>query len=347
MQENNIKTTVEERRKRCEEEEEKAASKVPLLFRDVRESVQKNTYTSLKNAIDALECCIADWKRYRDALTAARKAESEEGEKSSLSRPPASGIRAPRQASYAEVSISTQTICLDKNKETENKQLAAPIVSKKQNNKNQERKEKKPSKVPSEPNFTVVTYKKKIKKKTVTPKGIPQTSRLPKKKLPPAVEIRSAPGKSNEETIRFLKAQVNPADLKIEVTKIRVTRNGKVLVEILEKDRDKTGELANALATALGEGSDAKALGSRTLLEIRSMDATVTGDEVTEAVMAKTLCKKEEVTVRRINQAHQGTKTALIEVPNDSAGKLLAAKHMKIGWNSCSICPNTEVTRCF
>ena len=145
----------------------------------------------------------------------------------------------------------------------------------------------------------------------------------------------------------MIKSFVDPANCEVDIRRIRVTRSGQILVEVAEENRDNTQYLEKAIQEALGQGSNVKAMGATTLLEVRDLDATVTPEELQKLILSAIRCQPADLKIIKIRPAFQGTSTALIQVANAVGDTLLASTPLRLGWSKCRIRLNLQVTRCF
>lgn len=163
-----------------------------------------------------------------------------------------------------------------------------------------------------------------------------------------AILIKPSGGRSFAEVLGDLKTKAKPEDSGTVVKSIRRTQNGDVLLE-LGKPGDKAG-FAASLKAALGDKGTVRSLDPKTSVEIRDLDGLSSETEVAEAIRKALPELKEggaapKIWLTKPNRSEQ--RTAVVQLGEKAANKLLSLQHLRVGWVSCRIRRRVEVPRCF
>ena len=130
--------------------------------------------------------------------------------------------------------------------------------------------------------------KKKIKKME---REVPAQRAQEKKKVPrrspaarsgDAIRVSAKDGESYAEILKALKAKGDPQNSGAEVLSIRRTRKEEILLVV--KKGDDVSAFEKALDQAVGQRAEVKSLVSKSFVEIRDLDETITREEVVAAL---------------------------------------------------------------
>lgn len=143
------------------------------------------------------------------------------------------------------------------------------------------------------------------------------------------------------ETLRNIRAVVNPDDIGIGVKSVKMTKDNKV---VIVTEEGKAESLHREIAAKV-KGVETRVTGSKTTLVILDIDATVNGKEVEEYIRRHT--KDFETHVRNLRTGRGGTQIATVSMSSKSAEELLSLGMIKIGWTYCRVKPKVDVLRCF
>lgn len=181
-----------------------------------------------------------------------------------------------------------------------------------------------------------VERKKKRKKK-------PQ----PKRVKPDAIVIATENKATYADILRKVKADPKLSELGKNVTRIRRTNNGGLLLQ-LRGSNSHTEDFSGAIGELLGESASVRTLKERKTLVIKDIDEITEKEDVSEALQKLPClagsCKPEVVMLRR---AYGGTQTATISLSADAATALLKEGKIRIGWVVCRIRERSIPMRCY
>lgn len=175
-----------------------------------------------------------------------------------------------------------------------------------------------------------------------------RTNRATRSRLPEAVAVKPKDKAcSYADVLRNIKAKIDPAALGVEISKIRQTRGGELLIEIA-KGAGKADELKNAVAHALGEDARVRNMKRSITTEIRDLDGATEENEVVNAI--KSFAPEDDfdfIKVRALRKAFGETQVAIVTMPTTTADAILKVGKLRIGWIMCRIREKTPVKRCF
>ena len=184
------------------------------------------------------------------------------------------------------------------------------------------------------------------KTKADTKDGVPKEKVGRRRRTrPPALLIKPTEGKTFAEVLSEIRYKIKPEDNGAEVSSIRKTKGGGVLVELGPKTINKV-TFCEAVKGLLGEKALVSSLEPTCALEIRDLDCLTEKNEVEEAI--KRECP--EVTNVRIgitSANSRGQKLAVVEVAEQYARKLLNSGKIRIGWVVCRIRIRAAPTKCY
>nr|CAI5817360.1 unnamed protein product [Callosobruchus analis] len=154
--------------------------------------------------------------------------------------------------------------------------------------------------------------------------------------------IVKSDGRSYAELVKSLKAGVNLKNVEVEVSKMRKTQNGDVLLEL---NKGKAEDLQTAISTQLHNLNVVKK-NKRTVLHVRGMDNETTENDIIAAV--KEHCGETEIDCRitSLRPAAGETKNATLVVNETASRKLIRAGKVRIGLVHCPIRERNEDGRC-
>ena len=159
-----------------------------------------------------------------------------------------------------------------------------------------------------------------------------------------AVRVSAKDSESYAEILTAMKAKVNPQNAEAEVLSIRRTRRDEILL-VLRKGVD-VSTCVKALDQAVGEKAEVKASVSKTSLEVRDLDKTVTREEVV-AALCIALGKPNLGDQCRLYKRFGGVQTAVVRLTEADAWSLLGFGRLRVGWVNCRIREHAEVALCF
>lgn len=205
-----------------------------------------------------------------------------------------------------------------------------------------------------EEGFRTVTRRTRRRKTTTGPLQRP-TDANGRNEKPPAVMVKTMPGKSYAETVAAIKAAVNPADLGAEVRRIRRSAEGHTIVEFAKTDgaHEAAGRLREALARKTGEDvGPVLQMGNLIEAEIIDVDPTATKEEVIAALRdAATLTGNlptgtiASAEITGLWPTKAGMQVATVKIPR---AILQEVSRVRIGWTVARMRERAPApTRCF
>ncbi len=165
---------------------------------------------------------------------------------------------------------------------------------------------------------------------TVKRKPLKKTPHKPPPR-PDAIIIETTGDMSYSEILRTLKTNDTLQKLGENVSKIRKTAKGQILLELTEAQMKTTGDFKIEIGKVLGNHAQIKALTHETLVEIRNMDEITSKEDIAEAIRSQIIEMKQFDTnsIRSIRAAYRGTQIAVISLPAWEARTLLDAYKIK------------------
>lgn len=145
------------------------------------------------------------------------------------------------------------------------------------------------------------------------------------------------------ETLRNIRAVVNPEELGIQVRKVKTTKDKKVVI-VTEEGQAAT--LQREIAAKVN-GIETRVSGrtTKTSLMILDIDASINGKEVEEFIRKTTKVYNTEV--KSLRMGRSGTQIATVSMPAGAAEELLRQGDMKIGWTRCRVKPKVDIIMCY
>lgn len=145
------------------------------------------------------------------------------------------------------------------------------------------------------------------------------------------------------DTLRNIRAVVNPEELGIEVKTVKTTRDKKVVIITKEGQAD---ALHKEISTKI-TGIETRISGrnSNTLFIILDIDASINGKEVEDFIRKSTKVFATEV--KHLRTTKSGTQIATVSMPSYAAENLIREGVIKIGWTLCRVKPKIDILRCY
>lgn len=148
------------------------------------------------------------------------------------------------------------------------------------------------------------------------------------------------------EILKRVKDSTDSAKLIANVQRFEMTKDGDLIIKL--QKGSKAGPMAEAVKQALGNEVMARQLSSKTLLEIRDIDASTTEDEVKKALIGGLEgAAPEEVKIRALRPAYRGTQLALAIVPEAAARSLLMAGKLRVEYVFARVRKRVEIPKCY
>ncbi|XP_049317914.1 uncharacterized protein LOC125780185 [Bactrocera dorsalis] len=179
----------------------------------------------------------------------------------------------------------------------------------------------------------------------VAKKANQKAAKLPKTK-PQAILISKSGDLSYAEILRKIKSDSALSGFGNNVTKIRKTQNGEMLLQ-LSGTAIPTDSQEN-MKKCLGDQAHIKLLTQETLLECKDIDEVTSKEEVLYALRRELGNTELPIsTIKNLRKSYGDTQTALIKLPVEAARQLLLTRRLKVGWVNCRIREYRQPQRCF
>lgn len=166
----------------------------------------------------------------------------------------------------------------------------------------------------------------------------------PRKRLE-AVLVKPVEGNSYANVLRELKKSVKPEEAEVTVKSVRKTKDGSLLLELLDGGR--RNQFLDAIKESLKEGAKVRELKPQRTIEIRDLDSLVEAEEIVSAVKEISRKNDADVVVRVSNKNSREQCRAFVTVADDIADVILKAQRLKIGWTYCRVRQANDIRRCF
>lgn len=192
----------------------------------------------------------------------------------------------------------------------------------------------------------VVRKPTKIKKQTATtPPTVGTNAPRPVRPLPRAVVIKRGES-SFAETVKNIRAQVNVDIISDSISKMRDTRNGNVLIEILGGS-DKAETDRSELEKSLEPRESIRSFEQRSLLQLIDLDCVTTKEDMVEVLCKELGITTEDIKVLSVMPVFAGEQTAIVLIPRQAATKLLGRGRMRVGLAYSRVREAQKLTRCY
>lgn len=166
---------------------------------------------------------------------------------------------------------------------------------------------------------------------------------------PDALVLKAKEGSTYADILRSMKADPELQDLGTNVSKIRKSAAGNLVLVLRSNEHEKTDQLRLAVAEKLASKAEVVQKIEQTAVELRDLDELTDATEVLEAVKSLLGDSPEigESVVRSLRKAYGGTQTAVVVLPTDQAKRLLDKGSVKVGWVVSRIRAKITPPRCF
>nr|AMS38370.1 hypothetical protein [Bactrocera tryoni] len=166
---------------------------------------------------------------------------------------------------------------------------------------------------------------------------------------PDAIIIARTGNMSYSDMLRAVKKEDALKELGENVSRIRKTAKGEILLEMKKAQMKNTGAYEKEICKVLGDQAQIRALTHEVSVEIRDLDEITTKEDIAVAIRSqiKELNSFDENAIKTMRQAYAGTQTAVISLPAADSKRLLDAHKIKIGWVVCRIREKPNLRKCF
>lgn len=163
--------------------------------------------------------------------------------------------------------------------------------------------------------------------------------------------VDSTGGSSYASILRGIKGNPQLKELGEQVSGVRKTEKGHLLLELQKGTGDKLGGLRQTLANELGAGIEIKVLTatSERVIEIFDMDEISTKEDVLEALKMSLGSEADHLKDSAISlrSSFRGSQIATVQLPSKLVVKLLESGKIKVGWSRCRVREKVVPTRCY
>lgn len=166
----------------------------------------------------------------------------------------------------------------------------------------------------------------------------------PKEKQGDTLLIR-AEGDSYAELLKKVKRDINPEDLGIEVSNIKPSKKGELLVT-LKQGGDKVKRLQTEILNKLPEAS-ATVLLKKKVLHVKDLDQVTNEDDIKAAIMQISAVKESELEIRALRPAFGNRQNVTIIMPEKEAEEIIKTGRLKVGWSSCRVAERKKDDKCY
>lgn len=148
------------------------------------------------------------------------------------------------------------------------------------------------------------------------------------------------------ELLKMMKNKIDVSDQGTEIAAMRKTKSGEMLLEI-KGTRDEAEALKGKIEEKVPGVNVRTKEKEESVVQIRDLDATVTEEEVKEALKLNLSLEEEEITVKSIREAYGENRVATVALPEEAAKRLDEQGRIKIGWLRCRVRTYVKITTCF
>lgn len=174
------------------------------------------------------------------------------------------------------------------------------------------------------------------------PRGETETERAPREKE--EALVLSTNVATYADTMRNIRAVLNPGDVGVNVKSVKTTKDKKVVI-VTEKGEADTlkkeieSRFKNIETKVAGRGT------ANTSIVILDVDASMNGKEIEYFIKQTT--KVHETEVKHLRLGRNGTQIATVVMPSETAEHLLREGEIRINWTMCRVKPKVNVMMCY
>lgn len=170
-----------------------------------------------------------------------------------------------------------------------------------------------------------------------------------KKSHRPDAMIISAKGETTyADILRKMKADPGLQDMGKNVSGIRRTHKGDLLLEIRTNDRELVDRFHEKIEKTMGQEVSIKTRRNEVLVECRNLDEVTTKEEICLAFAnERGIDSIKQTNIVSLRKGFNGTQVATMLIPLDTAQSVLKNPKIRIGWVVCHLRPRVPIKRCF
>lgn len=152
-------------------------------------------------------------------------------------------------------------------------------------------------------------------------------------------------GKSYAELLKTVKQEINPSALGVEVTSLRQSRTGDLLVTVKD-GADNAEKLMKEIKEKFPKARAIQAT-TKKVIHLKGMDELTSKEEVIDAVVAEISCKPELCEVTSMRPSYGNRQNATVILPASDADRLTQKGKLKIGWVMCKLYERKKEEKCY
>lgn len=167
--------------------------------------------------------------------------------------------------------------------------------------------------------------------------------------LPNAVIIQKRGQLSYAEILSKVKGDDNLKELGNNVTKIRRTAAGDIILVLDKVSDDKTALYRTAIENTLGADAEIKSRIHETTIEIKDLDEVTTKEEIRnslQTIIGEDYTVKTEH-IKSLRRAYGSTQTAVVSLPAQVAKIATEVGKLRVGWVVCRVRELMKPMKCF
>lgn len=150
-------------------------------------------------------------------------------------------------------------------------------------------------------------------------------------------------GPSFADLVKGIKESINPGDFQVNVTSIRPTKDGAVM--IVADGGGRTEDLGKEIIKKVN--GTTFSMGGKKTIEVLDLDPTITENELKEALITYCLAGEESsINIENMWKTKAGWQIASITTRKGTAEYLAQVGCIKVGWISCRVRPKIRIERC-
>lgn len=185
--------------------------------------------------------------------------------------------------------------------------------------------------------------RRKVRKKTEMRKA-----KSNKKPRPEAIIIEKCGELSYADILRTVKNDPNLKELGENVTRIRRSQKGDIVLELTRGTDKKGADYKVKVKNALGDHAAVRTISQESTIECRDLDEITDKQDICMALTNQFgIANVNESAIKSLRKGYGGTQTATISLPVETVNKLLEAGKVKIGWTVCRLREIIHPRSCF
>ncbi|KAI8118185.1 Retrovirus-related Pol polyprotein from type-1 retrotransposable element R1 [Lucilia cuprina] len=150
------------------------------------------------------------------------------------------------------------------------------------------------------------------------------------------------------DILRRIKSDPTLQDFGENVSRIRRTQKGDLLLEIKATSKEAVGIFQEQVKRSIGSQAEIRTHERKICVECRDIDEVTTKEEICTALINQFGAEDiNEANIKSLRKGFRDTQTAIINLPIDVAKKVLKAGKVRIGWVICRIREQLYPKKCY